>query len=112
MNKEEKNVIGRQGSEEDSVLPEIVEENDSTKEIESGSNCGAPNDFGSFNGRPASSTGKIQMKYRTRAIIPCSWILTVYSCGNHLLNCCVQLKFKGDRQVFSCFGFELTSTIG
>ena len=50
-------------------MPEIVEENDSTKEIESGSNCGAPNDFGSFNGRPASSTGKIQMKYRTRAII-------------------------------------------
>ena len=107
MNKEEENVIGRQGSEEDSILPEIVEENDSTKEIESGSNCGAPNYFGSFNGRPASSTGKIQMKYCTCAIIPCSC-----GYGNYLLNCCVQLKFKGDRQVFSCFGFELTSTIG
>ena len=57
-------------------MPEIVEENDSTKEIESGSNCGAPNDFGSFNGRPASSTGKIQIKYCTRAIITYSWILT------------------------------------
>ena len=51
-------------------MPEIVDnENDSSEEIESSSKCGAPNNFGSFNGRPASSTGKIQMKYcHTRAI--------------------------------------------
>lgn len=73
MNKEEENIIGREGSEEDSVLPEIVEENDSTKEIESGSNCGAPNDFGSFNGRPASSTGKIQMKYVSYIVLAPSY---------------------------------------
>ena len=62
MEKEKENTIGREGSEEDSILPEIIEENSGETEnnIESSSlECGTQNNFGSFSGRPASSTGKI-----------------------------------------------------
>ena len=74
-NKAVENFVGRQGSEEDSVLPEIVEDVDESAEIENleaNSNCGTLDDFGSFSGRPASSTGNYKSCFLKT--LYCIWV--------------------------------------
>ena len=84
-NKAIENSVGRQSSEEDSVLPEIVEDVDDSAEIEKqepNSNCGALDDFGSFSGRPASSTGNHKSFFSNSTSWPKS-----FTCNNLALHC-------------------------
>merc|ERR1712223_716287 len=98
QNKAVENTIGRQGSEEDSVLPEVIVDEDTDEKLPT-SNCGAPDDFGSFSGTPASSTADCTWDFFSCTNKFGTWPDNKICCEERFDRCCEKVNGSQKKKV-------------